>query len=380
MKKLLFYLLALPLFLGVVSCSEEKDEPNVLTVNLSEVILTAEENDAQELTIASTSPWTLTGGADWLHISATSGTGTSTIKLATKSLNNSSNGRSTTLTISSSGLTCQVLVKQEPGKVVNCTAEPSKVVALSNGIACNYKFGSQVSFYISTLGKKSEGDCLTNDEIYNELLTNGKRNTPNESYVSVWDGLEPLTEYNVYTIAFDKNGKPGDMVVKTIKTKSDKDQAYILISLEGIDENNWHYSTTTNAYCIKYYHMAWSATNAEDAYINYPDAYLAWLLKDKNDSSKPLSLAQQGQTWHLERDKDDTYFHAFTWGLDANNELSGIITRASATASTDDKEIKHFDMSKETSKKMVDITISYDEYQKAKSSMIKYIETTFFLN
>ena len=118
MKKLFFYLLALPFILGAVSCSDEKDEPNVLTVNLSEVILTAEENDDQELTIASTAPWTLAGGADWLHISATSGTGSSTIKLATKRSNPSSDERSTTITITSGELTCEVLVKQEPGKVV----------------------------------------------------------------------------------------------------------------------------------------------------------------------------------------------------------------------------------------------------------------------
>ncbi len=364
-------MLALPLFLGAVSCSDEKDEPNVLTVNLSEVILTAEENDDQELTIASTSPWALAGGADWLHVSATSGSGTSTIKLATKSINNSSNSRSTTLTITSGELSCEVLVKQEPGKVVNCTAEPTKVVALSNGIACNYKFGSQVSFYISTLGEKSDFDCRTNDEIYKKLLEEGERNTPKESYVSVWDGLNPQTEYNVYTIAFDKNGKPGDMLVKTIKTKSDKNQAYALITIDDFSEDNWIYTTTITAYCTKYYHMAWSAPTADEAYINSPDVFLAWLLKDKNESSDPLQLAVQSQAWHLERDKDDAYFQVFTWGLDANNELAGIIKRASTTASADSKSIKQFDMSKEASKEMVKISISYDEYQKAKSSMIK---------
>lgn len=369
MKKLFFYLLALPFILGAVSCSDEKDEPNVLTVNLSEVILTAEENDAQELTIASTAPWTLTGGADWLHISATSGSSSSTIKLATKSINNSSNSRSTTLTITSGELSCEVLVKQEPGKVVNCTAEPTKVVALSNGIACNYKFGSQVSFYISTLGEKSEGDCLTNDEIYKKLLEEGKRNTPKESYVSVWDGLNPQTEYNIYTIAFDKNGKPGDMIVNTIKTKSDKEQAYALISIDECNERNWIYTTTITVYCTKYYHMAWSAPDEEGALINKPDVYLAWLLKDKNASSDPLTLAVQSQGWHTEKDEEDTCVHVFTWGLDANNEYAGIIKRAYGYADEFTKEVEQFNIAKEASRQMTEISISYDEYQKAKASI-----------
>ena len=369
MKKLFFYLLALPFILGAVSCSDEKDEPNVLTVNLSEVILTAEENDDQELTIASTAPWTLTGGADWLHVSATSGSGSSTIKLATKSINNSSNSRSTTLTITSGELSCEVLVKQEPGKVVNCTAEPTKVVALSNGIACNYKFGSQVSFYISTLGEKSEGDCLTNDEIYKKLLEEGKRNTPKESYVSVWDGLNPQTEYNIYTIAFDKNGKPGDMLVNTIKTKSDKDQAYVLISIDECNDRNWIYTTTITAYCTKYYHMAWSAPDEEGALINKPDVYLAWLLKDKNASSDPLPLAVQSQGWHTKKNEEDTCVHVFTWGLDANNEYAGIIKRAYGYADEFTKEVEQFNIAKEASRQMTEISISYDEYQKAKASI-----------
>lgn len=369
MKKLFFYLLALPFILGAVSCSDEKDEPNVLTVNLSEVILTAEENDDQELTIASTAPWTLTGGADWLHVSATSGSGSSTIKLATKSINNSSNSRSTTLTITSGELSCEVLVKQEPGKVVNCTAEPTKVVALSNGIACNYKFGSQVSFYISTLGEKSEGDCLTNDEIYKKLLEEGKRNTPKESYVSVWDGLNPQTEYNIYTIAFDKNGKPGDMLVNTIKTKSDKDQAYVLISIDECNDRNWIYTTTITAYCTKYYHMAWSAPDEEGALINKPDVYLAWLLKDKNASSDPLPLAVQSQGWHTKKNEEDTCVHVFTWGLDANNEYAGIIKRAYGYADEFTKEVEQFNIAKEASRQMTEISISYDDYQKAKASI-----------
>lgn len=371
MKKLFFYLLALPFILGAVSCSEEKDEPNVLTVNLSEVILTAEENDAQDLTIASTAPWTLTGGADWLHISATSGTATSTIKLATKRSNTSSVERSTTLTITSGGLTCQVLVKQAPGKVVNCTAEPTNIVALSDGIAHDYKFGSQVSFYISTLGKKSTFDCYTNDEIYNILLKEGDRKTPDKSYISVWDGLEPLTEYNVYTIAFDKNGKPGDMLVNTIKTKSDKDQAYVLIKIDECNDKNWIYTTTITAYCTKYYHMAWSAPDEEGALINEPDVYLAWLLKDKNASSEPLPLAVQSQGWHTKKNEEDAYVHVFTWGLDANNEYAGIIKRAHGKVDDFTKEVKQFNIAQEASRQMTEISISYDDYQKAIASMMK---------
>ena len=369
MKKLFFYLLALPFILGAVSCSDEKDEPNVLTVNLSEVILTAEENDDQELTIASTAPWTLAGGADWLHISATSGTGTSTIKLATKRSNPSSDERSTTITITSGELTCNVLVKQEPGKVVNCTAVPTNIVALSDGIAHDYKFGSQVSFYISTLGKKSTFDCYTNDEIYNILLKEGDRKTPNESYVAVWDDLEAQTEYNIYTIAFDKNGKPGDMLVNTIKTKSDKDQAYVLISIDECNDRNWIYTTTITAYCTKYYHMAWSAPTEEGALIDKPDVYLAWLLKDKNASSDPLPLAVQSQGWHTKKNEEDAYVHVFTWGLNANNEYSGITKRVSGHQDNFTKEVKQFNIAKEASRQITKNSISYDDYQKAKASI-----------
>ena len=369
MKKLFFYLLALPFILGAVSCSDEKDEPNVLTVNLSEVILTAEENDDQELTIASTAPWTLAGGADWLHISATSGTGTSTIKLATKRSNPSSDERSTTITITSGELTCNVLVKQAPGKVGNCTATPTNIVTLSNGIAHDYKFGSQVSFFISVLGEKSKYDCYTNAEIYTELLSNGKRNTPDESYIEEWTNLNPETEYYIYTIAFDKNGNPGDMLVNTIKTKSDKNQAYALITIDECNERNWIYTTTITVYCTKYYHMAWSAPDEEGALINKPDVYLAWLLKDKNASSDPLTLAVQSQGWHTEKDEEDTCVHVFTWGLDANNEYAGIIKRAYGYADEFTKEVEQFNIAKEASRQMTEISISYDDYQKAKASI-----------
>lgn len=367
MKKLFFYLLALPFILGAVSCSEEKDEPNVLTVNLSEVILTAEENDAQDLIITSTAPWTLTGGADWLHIYATSGIGNSRVKLATKSSNPSSQGRSTTITITSGELTCNVLVKQAPGKVGNCTATPTNIVTLSNGIAHDYKFGSQVSFFVSALGEKSKYDCYTNAEIYTELLSNGKRNTPDESYIEEWTNLNPETEYYIYTIAFDKNGNPGDMLVNTIKTKSDKNQAYVLINIDDVKDQDWIYTTTITVYCNKYYHMAWSAPDEEGALIDKSDVYLAWLLKDKNASSSPLTLADQSQGWHLEKAEEDAYVHVFTWGLNANNEYSGITKRVSGHQDNFTKEVKQFNIAKEASRQITKNSISYDEYLKDKA-------------
>ena len=159
------------------------------------------------------------------------------------------------------------------------------------------------------------------------------------------------------------------MLVNTIKTKSDKNQAYALITIDECNERNWIYTTTITVYCTKYYHMAWSAPDEEGALINKPDVYLAWLLKDKNASSDPLTLAVQSQGWHTEKDEEDTCVHVFTWGLDANNEYAGIIKRAYGYADEFTKEVEQFNIAKEASRQMTEISISYDDYQKAKASI-----------
>ena len=347
MKKLFFYLLTLPLLLGAVSCVD----PDILTVNLSEIILGAEEKSSQNITISSTSAWTLSGGADWLQISATSGISNSSIKLTAKSENNSSSERSTTLTITSKDLSCHVIVRQEPGRVANCTATPNKIVALANGIAFDYSFGSNVNRYAVMLIESKEYNRYTNDEIISKL-TEDERDTPEDNYVTSWSNLKPSTEYIVCSIAFDKNGKQGDFVNNKINTKSNRNQAEATISIEGYDDNYWYLSTTTTAYCSSYYMVAYSGTTGNEVLLYSSDAYLAWLIKNQNDSSYPLTPIVQSQAWRVSKAANDIYFHTYTWGLDASDEYAGTISRNGGSIS-ESKSVKHFNMAEEASKTII---------------------------
>lgn len=368
MKKNYFSLITLSIItftFGLISCGDE-DEPVKLEVNLAEIILSAENKSSQDLTISSNAQWVLTGIPEWLDVSATSGTTTSTIKLTANSFNNSIEERSATLQISAESETKQVLVKQKAGLITECAATPNKIVVLSDGVAFDYKFGENVSFYYNFAQLSSEAGRLTDNEIVELCKQEGDRSTPIDDYVTSYSDLSPNTKYTIFTVAFDAQGNQGEIIKQEISTKSNKNQAEAYISAEGVDENYWYFTYTINAYCTKFYSLEYSSDTPAGALLQVSDAFLAWHIKNQNDSESPYEAQVNSQNWRLQRNADDCYLHLFTWGVDANGNYSGNVNRQMYEISRNGNIMRNGNTIKRTTKS----TYSYHEYIKLKENTI----------
>lgn len=341
MKKVLFLFSGLAVLLGLVGCGGDDhkedeppvEEPTVLTVNLSEVVLSAEAKSSQDLTITSNSVWTISNVPDWLDVSATSGSSTSTIKLMANSANNSAEERSAVLTVASDDKSCQVTIKQKPLLSANCKVVPNRVAILSDGIAFDLNYDENVSyFYVMALEKDEIRN--TDAEIIEYLKEEDDRGTPTDNYVISWSGMSPKTEYVIYTVAYDENGNQGELSKTTITTKSDVNQAQAYISDMSYSYYYWKFTTTIGAYCKSHYMLAFSGSTYGEVYLYSSDAYLAWLILDINASNSPLTPIVQSQDWRMSREAGENYFHVFTWGVDASGEYAGVVNRGGGYASS----------------------------------------------
>lgn len=292
---------------------------------------------AQELTINCNSSWTISGKPEWLDISAMSGTGTSTVKVWPNSANNSTSERSATLTIKSGSKTITKKVVQRAGLDARLQVSPNTIVVLANGFAFDFNFGSNVKYYYVQAFYPSDLERITDDEIVAIMSSDpANRDTPSDSYVTSWRGLDPLTEYIICTVGYDENGNHGELKKTSITTKKGHNQAIALISNVEYDETSWFWSTTVNGFVTKYYQ--WFITRSD--LHNASEAAIAWFfkqaMKDNPDDFPPIV---QSTTWERNRN-GGSIFHLATWALDVDGNFSGVIDNFAGHINSSSKSVR----------------------------------------
>ena len=339
-----------------VSVKQEAQEVN-LSVDVYELNFSEKEGDVQNLRITSNADWKIAGIPEWLDLSSTSGSGSTTIKLTSNSFNNSSSSRSAVLLVEANGVSKEVKVFQKAGLVSDCDAVFGMVAVLSESLAFDLELGSNVASFGWGWMPKSEAGLLSDDEVIKILGSeNFKTFTPEKDGNRLFGGdqsLSPNTEYVIYSLAYDKNGKRGNLLRKEIKTKKKTNAPFVSIKNVEPKETEWKWTTVENASCDKYYHVAWTGNDLanELPLYNYSNAGIAWRILVAINNNE-LELELNGDNWTMKRNKGDNYLQIVTWGVSDSGELSGILNnyrRKLSSAST------QADIDKQSDCKVVDM-------------------------
>lgn len=330
-----FYLflsaIVLALFSSCSSSSSEED--TFLTVDVNQLYFEGQQGVSASLNIQSNAKWNIAGIPSWLQASSTSGEGDAHITFTTLSSNKSSQELNATISISTGNINREVTVYQSGLNASNCSAEPNLIVALSNVVACDFNYDTNVKYFYCAIGTSSWDDRMTDDEIITKISSNvSDRMTPSDGYVISFSSLSERTKYNIYTVAFDNNGKHGDLIRKSITTKSSSNQAQATFTSVSYTTSQWKWTTKTNAY-TDYYYMWFVANTHPNLYYN-SDGIVAWFFKqllDEDVDKSDFTPIKNGGDWYIT--KDGNYFDAITWAVGSDGELSGVVNRYKGSVS-----------------------------------------------
>ncbi len=328
----------------MVSCSSDDDgddgssSQSTLTVDVGEINIPA-DGASKTFRITSNGKWTISGNQAWLQVTPSVGSGNAVIVVAATE-NTSVNGRECLLSVETvDGSKQTVRVNQAGNKASDCAVTPNSIVVLSHGFAFDYTYGKNVSYYYIKAFTPSQVDRMTEEEIVKEISEGESvRNTPKDGYVTSWKDLSANMEVAVFTLAYDKTGKRGELVRTDIKTKSDKNQPVAYISDVKYNDTSWMWSTQPNGYTKMYY--MWFISNVN--LITSTDAAIAWFFNDamsNSPSDASINTPISGpDSWTITRTSN--IFHAVTWAVDVNNEFSGLIERVRGTADSSSKTVR----------------------------------------
>lgn len=316
----------------LVSCGsdDEEEQKSELSVDVTSIRLDGQAGSTGSLRITSNAAWMVTGVSDWLSLSSTNGNSSAQITITATSSNNSSAERECTLLVSSmdGSQTQSVTIIQSGLLSSGCETTPTNIVAIADGIACDFEYGSNVVYGYAKLYTPSRLERMTDAEIIAEMASDDVENriTPERNIIYVSSGLSSNTDYVICTVGFDANNKSGELVKTPVSTKSSSNQPVARITDVSYDESYWYWTTEPNGFVTKYYQIAF----VDEEYLYEPDAYIAWLfdnaMKDDPEGFQPIV---QEDNWYRNRN-GYTFFHQVTWAVGAEGTFSGVIDRFAA--------------------------------------------------
>lgn len=347
---------------GTIIISATKDSKQTYTLYVTQKGVTAQiavsptsasllcdKGSTTNLTVTATGSWNLLNLPDWIHASATSGVGNTTIVLTALSENWSDESRSTVLTISSDNLSTSCTVSQLPSLPSGLRVECYNETLMSDGFAYDLKFGPNAKGYKEAFYTESRYLTMTDRDIYNELMKNTEYNKLAD-YAVLPGVVDPGTTliYCVASYGNDNNPdgthKYGPITIVRITTKQQtlQDDMYMTSSYTS---SQWKVTTSrTGQYgqkCDEYYYYAAEGDFAETLatyYQYFTYAYIAhmyfkpMIAKNSNDGYK-----YGPQTMNFNRNKDK--FFCVTWGIDRETkqfsaDLSNAVYRDLSSSSS----------------------------------------------
>lgn len=305
-----------------VACSgggDDKDEPEVLSVNPNSISLVATANSSGTFLITASGDWIITGGEEWLNISSSSGTGNTTVIVTALSDNSSASNRNCTLIVQGSSTSATINVVQLAGLQSGCEVTMVDEVVLADSYAQKLKFGPNVSyFYAGWLSSSSAG--WTDDRIVQELQSSADAIEAEDGIILSADNLYENTQYYQYYVGFDKQGKRGEVLRCSVQTPSSKNAPAAYISNVTYSSTLWKWTTTISATASEYYMLSSDGSTALYYYYLYSPAEIAMYIKDNISN---FTSYIQSSSWSMSRDADNIFIA--TWAK-KNNEWSGIVT------------------------------------------------------
>lgn len=329
---LLAFVMAAMLSVGVSSCSKDDDSDsgsksadNGITVSPTSASIFGEKGSTNTLTITVNGPWTLTECPEWLHASATSGNGTTTIILTALSENWSDEKRSATLTFTNESSTASATISQMGTLPSGLRVETSNMTLMSDGFACDLTFGPNAKGYKEAFFTETSMQTMTDQDIYQRLM---EKTEYNSLLDYTFSGVYNPNTNLIYCVAAygnenntDGTHKYGPITIQRITTKSKTiyDDMYLT---KSYNSSTW----TVNAMrsgsygqkCDEYYYLAYEGSDANTMYTywyNFSDAFIAhFYFKPKIAQNSNNGYTYGPQTMTFQRSSNA--FFCITWGID----------------------------------------------------------------
>jgi archaellin len=169
----------------------------------------------------------------------------------------------------------KIVVNQAAG-LSTCAVVPTNIVTLSDQLAFDYTYTKNTKYYQLEIWSKDVVDRWSDSDILTELLKN-EHSTPNDQYITSLKNLYPNTEYVICTVAFDSDGKRGELIKTSLQTKSKVSiDALANINDAGVNGNYLVWTISKEGYCDTY-HMICGTDCSIDAVSCYPVVY-SWII------------------------------------------------------------------------------------------------------
>lgn len=201
-------------------------ESGGISVSPTSASLLGEKGSTANLSVMATGNWSLSGCPDWLHSSATTGIGSTNIVLTTLSANDMSDeDRTATLTFTSNGMSATVSVSQKSLLPSGLRVETSNMTIMSDGFACDLKFGPNTKGYREAFFTEAAIQTMTDRNIYDKLMEQPEWNGSIEyTFLPGWVDPGATLVYCVAAYGNESNSdgshKYGPITIERITTKS----------------------------------------------------------------------------------------------------------------------------------------------------------------
>lgn len=316
------------------SCKKDKEdivEPSYeISVSPTTASLLGEKNSSTTININTEGDWTLNGCPDWLHTSAKSGNGKTSVTLTALNENWSDEDRNATLIVNTSTHSAQVQVSQRGTLPQGLRVEMSNITLMSDGFASDLTFGSAAKGYREAFFLESQLPSLTDHDIFDSLMTKHEYGSLID-YTYLPGKVNPNTKL-VYCIAAygnetnaDGSHKYGPVTIKRITTRAKTLYDDMVLS-KTYNSSQWTVVAARQGQygqmCDDFYYLAAEGNDAYDYciyYLIYTDAFIAhYALKPSIENDKTKYFCRGPQTLTFSRSSD--VFFCTTWGIDRDTQ------------------------------------------------------------
>lgn len=313
----------------------------------TELSFAAYEGAYNILSLQSNGEWRVKSVPEWLTASVSKGKGNKAIKLTTRSTNKASASRTGEVVIETNDDEMRVPVTQYGEAMSNCQVTPKNITVLSNGIAfdMDYSRAGNVAHYYRGYMEASRVGIMTNQEIISTLQSEFQRHLPSDDDVADFSNLKSNTKYIIYTLAYDMEGKRGDLLSTEVKTcKEEGNEPCGWINDLECTGYYWEWNVTKSATCYSY----WMMTTENKDIALASDVLQAWWIEDAIRSNKVTEYYNGGDwrqarggnmiaVWTRGKTSNGTWAGKITW---KGRELSSsAATRARSTGATSPRTI-----------------------------------------
>lgn len=331
-------------------------EAGGISVSPTNASLLGANGSTTNISVTAAGSWTLTGLPDWLHASATSGVGNTTIALTALSENWSDVARSAVLTFRTSASSTTATVSQEGNLPKNLRVTLSNTTIMSDGFACDLKFNSEAKGYREAFFTASAVRTMTERDIYNKLMEQTEYSSLAD-YACLPGWTDPQTELVYCVAAFgnennaDGSHKYGPMTIEHITTKARTLYDDMNLSL-SYNSSQWTVvASRAGSYgqkCDEYYSIGAEDDDADVFYVycnRFTYAMMAHLVFKPAIAAKAEGCNYEygPQTMRYSRTGDK--FICTTWGIDRDTkeysaELSWLYRDLSSSTSSTPQRAK----------------------------------------